>query len=65
MKNKTIKQQMNDLQKLVEWFEGDEFELEMAKEKFELAEKLADEIRQKLTTLKNEITIIDKQFDQE
>ena len=65
MKNKTIKQQMNDLQKLVEWFEGDEFELEMAKEKFESAEKLADEIRQKLTTLKNEITIIDKQFDQE
>lgn len=65
MKNKTIKQQMNDLQKLVEWFEGDEFELEMAKEKFELAEKLADEIRQKLTTLKNEITIVDKQFDQE
>lgn len=65
MKNKTIKQQINDLQKLVEWFEGDEFELEMAKEKFELAEKLADEIRQKLTTLKNEITIIDKQFDQE
>ena len=61
--DKTIQEKMNQLSELVAWFEGDEFELEAAIEKYKTAEVLADEIGKDLSELKNEITVLKEKFD--
>ena len=61
--DKTIQEKMNQLRELVAWFEGDEFELEAAIEKYKTAEVLADEIGKDLSELKNEITVLKEKFD--
>ena len=61
--DKTIQEKMNQLSELVAWFEGDEFELEAAIEKYKTAEVLADEIGKDLSELKNEITVLTEKFD--
>ncbi len=61
--DKTIQEKMNQLSELVAWFESDEFELEVAIEKYKTAEVLADEIGKDLSELKNEITVLKEKFD--
>jgi exonuclease VII small subunit len=62
-KNKSIQEKTADLSKLVAWFDGDEFELELALGKYNQAEKLAEEIKKDLDILKNEINIVKQKFD--
>ncbi len=64
-KNETIAQKMAKLDELVAWFDGEEFELEQAVERFKKAEILAESIQDDLKNLKNEINIIKQRFDQE
>jgi exonuclease VII small subunit len=64
-KNKTIQEKMNELATQVAWFDGDEFSLEAAIEHFAAAEKLASEIENELTNLKNDITVLKQRFDDE
>lgn len=61
--NKTISQKRDDLDKIVSWFDSDDFSLEEAIEKFKKAEKLASSIEKDLFEMKNEIKIIKKKFD--
>jgi hypothetical protein len=61
--NKSISEKMTKLGELVAWFEGEEFELEAALDKYKEAEKLADEIEKDLSGLKNEITVLKQKFD--
>ncbi len=42
--NKSIAEKIAELEAMVAWFDSDEFELEKAMEKFEAAQKLAEEI---------------------
>lgn len=63
--NTTIKEQLQQLDELISWFEGDDFTLEEAVEKFQAAEQLAEEIRQKLSSLKGDITVLGQKFDTE
>jgi exonuclease VII small subunit len=56
---------MSELSRLVEWFEGDDFELEKAIERYEEVQKLAKEIEADLGNLKNEITVVAQKFDAE
>ena len=42
----------------VEWFYGDDFQLDKAVEKYQAATKLATEIDQELTNLKNQVKVI-------
>ena len=63
--NMTIKEQLQQLDELISWFEGDDFTLEEAVEKFKAAEQLAEEIRQKLSSLKSDITVLGQKFDTE
>lgn len=62
--NLTIREKTEALNELVAWFDGDEFELEQALEKFKQAEKMAHEIEQDLLALKNEITVVRQKFDE-
>ena len=61
--NKSISEKMTKLGELVAWFEGEEFELEAALDKYKEAEKLADEIEKDLSGLKNEIAVLKQKFD--
>jgi exodeoxyribonuclease VII small subunit len=63
--NRSIQEKINELSKMVAWFDSDEFELEAALDKFKEAEKLATEIEKDLTSLKNEIQIVRKKFGSE
>lgn len=63
--SKTIQQKTTELNNLVEWFNGDDFTLEAALDKFKEAEKLAAEIEQDLLTVQNEIRIVKEKFDTE
>lgn len=63
--NKTVQQKLTDLSELVGWFQGPSFKLEEAVNKFQVAEKLAEDIEKDLNNLKNEITVVKKRFDSE
>ncbi|MBC7764109.1 exodeoxyribonuclease VII small subunit [Microbacteriaceae bacterium] len=63
--NQTIEERLQKLDEKVRWFEGDDFELEKAVERFKEAEGLADEIEKDLTSLKNEIIVLKQSFDTE
>jgi exodeoxyribonuclease VII small subunit len=56
---------MQKLNEYVAWFESDDFVLEQAIDKYNEAKKLADSIQADLTKLKNNITVVNKQFDKE
>ena len=62
---KSITAKINQLNQAVEWFYGDEFQLDQASLKYQQAVKLAQEIEQDLNELKNQIEIIDKDFTKE
>lgn len=61
---KTIQAKIADLDGLVAWFNSDEFTLEAALEKFNAAEKLAEEIEADLQSLKNDIQVVKQRFDE-
>jgi exonuclease VII small subunit len=61
--NPTIAEKTAKLNELVAWFDSEEFELELALEKFTEAEKLAAEIETDLQALKNNIQIVKEKFD--
>jgi exodeoxyribonuclease VII small subunit len=63
-KNNDLNKKLEELEKLVAWFESDDLDIEQAIEKFETANKLAAEIREQLTTLENKITVLNERFDQ-
>lgn len=54
-KNKTIKEQVADLEKILAWFEGEDFELDQALEKYQDAKKVVQEIEERLTKIKNQL----------
>lgn len=63
-KNKTVEQKMSELREMVAWFEGDDFVLEQASEKFTAAAKLAKEIEKDLHELKNTVTVLKQSFEE-
>ena len=64
-KSKTVQQKLAELNESVAWFQGEDFTLEAAVDKFEQAEKLAAEIEQDLVKLKNDISVVKQRFDRE
>ena len=63
VKSKSIQDKTAELNELVAWFDGDDFVLETALEKFKQAEKLAAEIEANLRSVQNEIQIVKEKFD--
>lgn len=64
-KNNTIAEKTNELSELVAWFDSNDFDIEVAVEKYKEAEKLASSIEKDLLQIKNEIKIIKQKFDEE
>lgn len=65
MAEKTLNQKLKDLDKKVEWFYSDDFELEKAPGKYKEALELSKEIEEDLKNLKNEIEILKEDFTKE
>jgi len=63
--NKTISEKTAELNAIVGWFDSEDFNLELALDKYKIAEALAQEIEQDLLSLKNEINVIKQKFDKE
>ena len=62
--NSNVKDKIAQLDELVSWFDGPDFSLEQALDKFKEAEKLANDIERDLMELKNEIHLVKKRFDE-
>lgn len=55
-KNKTIKQQMEEIEQILNWFDqAENFEVEKATENYQRAYELLQELRLDLETKKNQI----------
>ena len=63
--NKSVSEKTERLTELVAWFDGEDFSLELAVDKFKEAEELALDIEKDLSSLKNEIQIVKRKFDSE
>lgn len=57
-----LNQKIQKLDESVEWFYGDDFNLENATEKYKATIKLAKEIEGDLNSLKNEIEVLSEDF---
>ena len=57
-----ISEKLSRLDQLVAWFEGDDFSLDEAFEKFSEAEQLVKEIDKNLDEYSNKITVLKKDF---
>lgn len=61
----SVQEQIDKLNTLMEWFERDDVDIEEALAKFEEADVLARDIEHRLSSLKNEITVLKERFDKE
>lgn len=61
----TIQDKIAQLDAVVAWFEGDDFQLEQASAKLKEAAKLATEIEQDLSKVTNDIQEVKKSFANE
>lgn len=61
---RSIAEKTAQLDELIAWFDGDDFELEKALDKFKEAERLAAEIEHDLMKLKNNIEVVKARFDE-
>lgn len=60
---KNLQKEIGELNKIVEWFESTDFEVDEAIEKYKHAEELVKKINIDLKTLKNEVTVLKKNFE--
>jgi exonuclease VII small subunit len=60
----TIAEKTQRLNEFVLWFDSENFELELALDKFKQAQTLAEEIESDLMSLKNEILVVKQRFDE-
>lgn len=59
-----LKQDLKDLQAIVDWFESDELDLEQAMTKFDEGVKKAEAIKKQLGELENKISVLAERFDE-
>lgn len=62
MSEKNLNEKIKDLDKMVAWFESEEFKLDEAVDNYKKALELATEIEEDLKSLKNEIEVLDEDF---
>lgn len=58
----TIEQMMTELNERIAWFQGDDFNLDEAKQRFIEARQLAQDITAALDDMQHEITVLSEDF---
>ena len=59
---KTIEQMMAELNERIAWFQGDDFNLDEAKQRFVEARQLAKDITAALDDMQHDITVLGEDF---
>lgn len=59
---KTIEQMMAELNERIAWFQGDDFNLDEAKQRFVEARQLAKDITAALDDMQHDITVLSEDF---
>lgn len=59
---KTIEQMMTELNERIAWFQGDDFNLDEAKQRFIEARQLAKDITAALDNMQHDITVLSEDF---
>ena len=59
---KTIEQMMTELNERIAWLQGDDFNLDEAKQRFVEARQLAKDITAALDDMQHEITVLSEDF---
>lgn len=59
---KTIEQMMAELNERIAWFQGDDFNLDEAKQRFIEARRLAQDITAVLDDMQHDITVLSEDF---
>ena len=54
--DKTIKGQLAELEQITNWFTSDDFDIDLAVDKYKLAQDLLKNITDRLESIKNKIT---------
>lgn len=62
--NNNLKDKLAELEKLLQWFEQEDLDIEEALQKYEKGSGLASSIREQLTVVENKIIVLEKRFDQ-
>lgn len=65
MSQKTVRENLDELQHIVVEFKRDDMGVEEALEMFEKGSELSENIEKQLTTLKTKITVLKQRFDKE
>ncbi len=64
MSKKTdFKQQLEELEQIVEWFESEEVDIDQALEKFERGMELASNLEKQLSEMENKVQEITQKFN--
>jgi len=58
-----LSEQIAELETLMQWFEQDDLDVEVALEKFKQADVLATKIEKRLQSLENQVTVLKQRFD--
>lgn len=58
----TVQEKIDQLDKLVSWFDGDSFQVEQASAKLKEAAKLASDIEKDLSSVSNDIQEVKRSF---
>ena len=61
----TLQQQLAELDELLAWFDQPDIDLDAALAKFDQGVKLTEDIKKRLATFENKVTILKKRFDQD
>jgi exodeoxyribonuclease VII small subunit len=61
--NKSLRQLLDEFEAIVDWFAGQELDVEQATAKFEQGARLAELIKKQLAEAKNQIEIVKQKFD--
>ena len=58
----TFKTKLNELEKILEWFEKDNADLNMAVKKFEKGMQLSSELKEELNKIEGKVKVIKAKF---
>jgi exodeoxyribonuclease VII small subunit len=59
----TLQHQLAELDELLAWFDQPDLDLDQALAKFDQGVKLTEEIKERLATFENKVTVLKKRFD--
>ena len=60
--DKSLSDQLKDLDELIAWFDQDDFDLDEALKRFDEGIKLTEQIEARLSQLENKITVLKRRF---